>query len=54
MPRVELEHMGPSLDLVMRRTSLASDDLYKRARKQPKEAKVRLVKHDINSKNINI
>ena len=34
--------MGPSLDLVMRRTKLASDDLYKRARKQPKAAKVSL------------
>ena len=40
VPRVELAEMGPSLDLVVRRTSLASDDLYKRARKQPKEAKV--------------
>ena len=39
-PRVELEEMGPSIDLVMRRSKLASDDLYKRARKQPKTAKV--------------
>uniref|UniRef100_A0A2K6NXY0 Ribosome production factor 2 homolog n=1 Tax=Rhinopithecus roxellana TaxID=61622 RepID=A0A2K6NXY0_RHIRO len=28
-PRIELEEMGPSLDLVLRRTHLASDDLYK-------------------------
>lgn len=39
-PRVELEDMGPSLDLVMRRTKLASDDLFRRALKQPKTAKV--------------
>ncbi len=32
--------MGPSLDLVVKRSKLASDDLYKRSRKQPKEAKV--------------
>ena len=40
VPRVELSEMGPSLDLVMRRTALASHDLYKTACKQPKEAKV--------------
>lgn len=32
--------MGPSLDLVMRRTHLASDDLYKLSLKQPKALKV--------------
>lgn len=32
--------MGPSLDLVMRRTHLASDDLYKLSLKQPKGLKV--------------
>ena len=39
-PRVELSPMGPSLDLVMRRTRLASDDLFKRALKKPATAKV--------------
>lgn len=38
-PRVELHPMGPSLDLVMRRTRLASDDLFKRALKKPATAK---------------
>ena len=39
-PRVELEEIGPSLDLCLRRTKLASDDLYRRALRQPKTAKV--------------
>lgn len=38
-PRVELEEMGPSMDLVMRRTQLASTDLYKRSLRVPKTAK---------------
>lgn len=42
LPRVELEEMGPSLDLVMRRTHLASDDLFKRACQKPKAAKVKM------------
>lgn len=40
-PRIELEEIGPSLDLVLRRTHLASDDLYKLAHRQPKALKVR-------------
>ena len=40
LPRVELEEMGPSLDLVMRRTQLASDDLMRQACKKPKAVKV--------------
>lgn len=44
-PRVELEEMGPSLDLVLRRVHLASDDLFKKSMKQPKEAKIRKVKN---------
>ncbi|KAK7478883.1 hypothetical protein BaRGS_00029864 [Batillaria attramentaria] len=44
-PRVELENMGPSLDLVLRRTKLASDDLFSRSLKQPKTAKPRKIKN---------
>ena len=40
VPRVELEEVGPSADLVLRRTKIASDDLYRRAKKQPYAAKV--------------
>ncbi|KAJ8026970.1 Ribosome production factor 2-like [Holothuria leucospilota] len=39
IPRVELEEIGPSIDLVLRRTQLASTDLYKRALKVPKTLK---------------
>lgn len=39
-PRIELEEMGPSFDLVLRRTHLASDDLYKLAHRKPKALKV--------------
>ncbi|ESO82697.1 hypothetical protein LOTGIDRAFT_229754 [Lottia gigantea] len=39
-PRVELDEIGPSLDLTVKRTKYASDDMYKRACKQPSEAKV--------------
>nr|XP_033795624.1 ribosome production factor 2 homolog isoform X2 [Geotrypetes seraphini] len=38
-PRIELEEMGPSLDFTVRRTHLASDDLYKLSLKQPKTLK---------------
>uniref|UniRef100_A0A3B1IGM2 Ribosome production factor 2 homolog n=1 Tax=Astyanax mexicanus TaxID=7994 RepID=A0A3B1IGM2_ASTMX len=38
-PRIELEEIGPSFDFVLRRTHLASDDLYKTAHKQPKGLK---------------
>ncbi|KAM3853654.1 ribosome production factor 2 homolog isoform 2-T2 [Vipera latastei] len=41
IPRIELEDMGPSLDLVIRRTHLASDDLYKLSLKKPKALKIR-------------
>lgn len=41
-PRIELEEIGPSLDLVLRRTHLASDDLYKLAHRKPKALKVKL------------
>ncbi|KAL4649074.1 hypothetical protein GN956_G7027 [Arapaima gigas] len=38
-PRIELEEIGPSFDFVLRRTHLASDDLYKTAHKLPKALK---------------
>ncbi|KAF1376200.1 hypothetical protein PFLUV_G00207820 [Perca fluviatilis] len=38
-PRIELEEIGPSFDLVLRRTHMASDDLYKLAHRQPKALK---------------
>ncbi|EAA07848.5 AGAP003048-PA [Anopheles gambiae str. PEST] len=34
-PRIELTEMGPSLDLSIRRTKIASDSLYKTAMRQP-------------------
>uniref|UniRef100_A0A8B9U7B4 Ribosome production factor 2 homolog n=1 Tax=Anas zonorhyncha TaxID=75864 RepID=A0A8B9U7B4_9AVES len=48
--KIELEDIGPSLDLVMRRTHLASDDLYKLSLKQPKALKPKKKKnisHDV-------
>ncbi|XP_065082910.1 ribosome production factor 2 homolog [Ochlerotatus camptorhynchus] len=39
-PRIELSEMGPSMDLTVRRTKIASDDLYKTAMKQPAILKV--------------
>ncbi|ALC47880.1 CG7993 [Drosophila busckii] len=39
-PRIELEEIGPSADFSIRRTKIASEDLYKLARKQPKQLKV--------------
>ena len=39
-PRVELEEIGPSLDLVKGRSKLASLDLWKRAIKKPRTVKV--------------
>lgn len=39
-PRIELVEIGPSVDFSVRRTRIASEDLYKQARKQPKEIRV--------------
>lgn len=44
IPRIEVEEIGPSMDLVIRRTQLASDELFKQACKKPKELKVRFSK----------
>uniref|UniRef100_A0A8C2BZV6 Ribosome production factor 2 homolog n=1 Tax=Cyprinus carpio TaxID=7962 RepID=A0A8C2BZV6_CYPCA len=38
-PRIQLQDMGPSFDLVMRRSHMASDDLYRTAHKKPRGAK---------------
>lgn len=49
IPRVELEEMGPSIDFVVRRTKLASDDLFKKSRKKPTEnvpKKKKNISHD--------
>jgi ribosome production factor 2 len=45
IPRVELEEMGPSLDLVLRRTHVASSSLFKEAIRQPKQSKIKKVKN---------
>jgi len=45
IPRIELEEIGPSLDLVMRRTKLATSDLFKTALRQPKQLKPNKVKN---------
>ncbi|KAJ8385940.1 hypothetical protein AAFF_G00179020 [Aldrovandia affinis] len=44
-PRIELEEMGPSFDFTLRRTHLASDDLYKTAHRQPKALKIKKKKN---------
>ncbi|XP_044756446.1 ribosome production factor 2 homolog [Coccinella septempunctata] len=40
-PRVELENMGPNVDLTLRRSKLPSEDLMKEACKKPKELKAK-------------
>ncbi|XP_067123081.1 ribosome production factor 2 homolog [Centruroides vittatus] len=44
-PYIELIEIGPSLDMVLRRNKMASDDLFKLARKQPKVLKPKKVKN---------
>lgn len=38
-PRIEVHEIGPRIDFSVRRTKIASEDLYKLARKQPKQLK---------------
>lgn len=38
-PRIELEEIGPSIDFKLRRTRIASDDLYKEACRVPQEVR---------------
>jgi len=45
VPRIELDEIGPSMDFLLRRSKLASDDLYKRSRKQPVQLKKRKIKN---------
>lgn len=44
-PRIELEEIGPSLTLNVQRSRLASEDLMKRACRQPKQVKANRVKN---------
>ncbi|XP_077977046.1 ribosome production factor 2 homolog [Glandiceps talaboti] len=44
-PRVEIEEIGPSLNLTIGRVRFASEDLFKKAMKQPKQAKIKKVKN---------
>lgn len=39
-PRIELEEIGPSIDFSIRRTKIASKDLYKLSHKKPAVLKV--------------
>ncbi|KAK4316034.1 hypothetical protein Pmani_012779 [Petrolisthes manimaculis] len=45
IPRVELEEIGPSMTLQMRRNRFASNDLRKRSLQQPKQQKANKVKN---------
>lgn len=45
VPRVELEEIGPSMTLLLRRSRFASDDLRKRACKQPRQLQNKKVKN---------
>lgn len=40
-PRIEVDEIGPCLDLSIRRTKFASDDLFKKSCRVPKAAKVK-------------
>ncbi|XP_034253972.1 ribosome production factor 2 homolog [Thrips palmi] len=44
-PRIEIEEIGPSADMKLRRTKLGSDDLFKTACKQPKMLQIKKKKN---------
>lgn len=43
--KVETEEIGPRFDMTLRRTKLASDDLYKKSFKQPTQSKPKKIKN---------
>ncbi|CAM9704314.1 unnamed protein product [Sphacelaria rigidula] len=45
IPNIQLEEMGPSMDLVIRRTSFAATDLWKASIKKPRVAETRKTKN---------
>eukprot|EP00741_Cyanophora_paradoxa_P006500 tig00001003_g6291.t1 len=45
LPRVELEEIGPSMEITSRRTHFASEDLFKAACRQPKAVKPKKIKN---------
>ena len=45
-PQIELDEVGPSMNLKLRRIKIASEEMYRLARKVPKEAKVCEINHD--------
>jgi hypothetical protein len=42
VPNVDLVEIGPSYDFTLQRSKLASDELYKESKKQPKEIQVKI------------
>lgn len=44
-PRIELEEIGPHVDLTVRRSKLPSEDLMKQACRKPKQLKIRKTKN---------
>jgi ribosome production factor 2 len=49
IPRIELNEIGPHLDLIIRRTKLASDDFYKKTLKQPDAIKEKKIKNVVTN-----
>ena len=44
-PKIDLKEIGPRINLVLRRSKLASDDLWKEALRQPKQLKKKVKKN---------